>query len=133
MQGPISYRDLRVWRQAMQLVSLTYGVVRRLPPDERFALGDQMRRAAVSVPTNIAEGNSRFHRKEYLQFLSIARGSLAELDTLFELAVDLGYLSAAETQEALSLTLQLRMPLQTLIKNQRQCPDEAITSANPAK
>jgi four helix bundle protein len=84
-----SYKDLVVWQKAMDLTSLVYEVTADLPPDERFGLISQARRAAVSVPANIAEGHRRSSTKDYLRFLSFAAGSLAEVETLVELAASL--------------------------------------------
>ena len=70
------YEELVVWQKAMELVRLVYQATRRFPVDERFALTDQLRRAVVSIPSNIAEGNDRGSNKDYAHFLSIARGSL---------------------------------------------------------
>ena len=90
------YRDLDVWKQAMELCETVYGIVRKFPADERYALGDQLRRAVVSVPSNIAEGNGRDSRSEYARFLSIARGSLFEVQTQLELAARFGYISPSD-------------------------------------
>ncbi len=76
-----SHRDLRVWRRSLDLVELCYACARKLPQDERYELSAQLRRAAVSVPSNIAEGHGRFLRADYLQYLSIANGSLSEVDS----------------------------------------------------
>lgn len=76
-----SYQDLTVWQKSMNLVEGIYKLSRDLPKTELFALGSQMQRAAISIPSNIAEGNSRRHRKEYHHFVSIALGSAAELET----------------------------------------------------
>jgi four helix bundle protein len=84
-----SYRDLRVWQEAMVLVEMTYELTATLPANEKFGLVSQMNRAAVSVPANMAEGHGSKHRGVYLNHLSISRGSLAELETYFELAVRL--------------------------------------------
>ncbi len=81
-----SYRDLSVWQRAMDMTSSVYRLTAELPADERFGLVSQARRAAVSVPANIAEGHRRSSTRDYLRFLSIAAGSLAELETLLELA-----------------------------------------------
>ena len=81
-----SYKDLLVWQRGMDLTALVYRLSAELPIDERFGLVSQMRRAAVSVPANIAEGHQRSSTKEYLRFLSYASGSLAEVETLIELA-----------------------------------------------
>ena len=94
------YRDLDVWKQAMELCETVYGIVRKFPADERYALGDQLRRAVVSIPSNIAEGNGRDSRSEYARFLSIARGSLFEVQTQLELASRLGYVNPAEVPSA---------------------------------
>lgn len=81
-----SYRDLAVWQKAMDLTSLVYRVTAELPADERLGLIAQARRAAVSVPANIAEGHRRSSTQDYLRFLSFSAGSLAELETPIELA-----------------------------------------------
>jgi four helix bundle protein len=81
-----TYRDLTVWQAAMELVDTVYTLTREFPSDERFGLTSQLRRAAVSVPTNIAQGHGRTHRGDYLRFLSIARGSLCEVETLLIVA-----------------------------------------------
>ena len=86
------YEELVVWQKAMELVRLVYQATRRFPVDERFALTDQLRRAVVSIPSNIAEGNGRGSNKDYAHFLSIARGSLYETMTQLRIAKDLGYL-----------------------------------------
>lgn len=76
-----NYKDLIVWKRSMELVREIYSLTERFPPDERFGLCSQMQRAAVAIPSNIAEGYLRGHRKEYIQFLLIALGSAAELET----------------------------------------------------
>lgn len=86
-----AHRDLKAWQQAMSLVEGIYTLTAAFPPDERFGLTSQLRRAAVSVPSNIAEGFARNGSKELLQFLAIAGASLSALDTLLELASRLGY------------------------------------------
>ncbi len=83
--------DLALWQQAMLLVKHVYEATRVFPAEEKFGLISQMRRAAVSVPSNIAEGAARQTNKEFVQFLVIARGSLSELDTQFLLAKDLAF------------------------------------------
>jgi len=86
------HHDLRVWQGAMDLVEEIYKITALFPKDELYALTNQMRRAAVSVPSNIAEGAARNGSKEFLYFLSIARGSLSELETQLQIAVRLGYM-----------------------------------------
>jgi four helix bundle protein len=88
-----SFQELIVWQRAMSLVETTYQRTSELPSDERFGLIAQMRRAAVSVPSNIAEGYGRRTRGEYLQFLGVARGSLRELQTCVLLCRNLGFCS----------------------------------------
>ncbi len=110
-----SFRDLRVWQRGMDLVLQVYDLTKRFPREELYALVQQIRRAAVSIPANIAEGHARQHRKEYLQHLSISRGSLAELLTLFLVAERVGYLKR-EQVEAIEQAIQdVRMPLSGLI------------------
>jgi four helix bundle protein len=88
-----SFRDLDVWNKAMDLVVEVYALTRGFPSDERYGLTSQMRRAALSVASNIAEGNGRSYRREYAHHVSIARGSLSELMTCLEIAQRLGYIS----------------------------------------
>jgi four helix bundle protein len=85
------HRDLLAWQRAIDLVKVVYQLTSVFPDSERFGLAAQMRRAAVSVPSNIAEGAARNTTKEYLHFLGIARGSLSELDTQTVIAGELGY------------------------------------------
>jgi four helix bundle protein len=87
------FRQLTVWQKAYQLALECYTASRLFPKEETFGLISQLQRAAVGIPANIAEGYERKHRKEYLQFLYIAKGSLGEVETFLSLARDLGYLS----------------------------------------
>jgi four helix bundle protein len=79
--GSQSYKDLQVWQKSIALCTQVYKICETFPRSELYGLADQMKRAAVSVPSNIAEGQGRQHRKEFLHFASVANGSLAELDT----------------------------------------------------
>ena len=92
------FKDLIVWQKSMALTKEIYVLVKRLPKEELYALSDQMRRAAVSIPSNIAEGQGRTSPKEFAHFLSIANGSKAELETQLLLCVELGYLESQEIQ-----------------------------------
>jgi len=92
-----TYRDLKVWQKAIDLVAESYRLAKLLPRTEVYGLTSQIQRAAVSVPANIAEGHGREHIGDYLHHLSIANGSLKELETHFIIAAKLGYLSERET------------------------------------
>jgi four helix bundle protein len=96
-----SYRDLLVWQKAMELVVETYRLSSRFPKEEQYGLTSQLRRASVSVPSNIAEGYGRASRKEYLQFLYVGQGSLKETETQIILAEMLGYASKDATKPLL--------------------------------
>jgi four helix bundle protein len=109
-----SYRDLVVWQKGMTLAKLIYGLSRGFPPEEKFGLTSQMRRAAVSIPSHIAEGQARRGPREFIQFIALAEGSLAELDTQLALATDLGYAGGSETSDAVALIEELRRMLNAL-------------------
>lgn len=94
-----SYRDLRVWEHGLSLVEDVYRASAGFPRAEVFGLQSQIRRAAVSIPSNIAEGHARESTREFLRFLSIAMGSAAELQTHLEVAKRLGYLEAARAEK----------------------------------
>lgn len=90
-ESPIrSYRDLKVWQQGMALAGACYRITRSFPKEELFGMTSQIRRAASSIPANIAEGNGRENRGEYIQFLRIAQGSLKELETHLLLSQQVG-------------------------------------------
>jgi four helix bundle protein len=99
--GVASYRQLKVWQSGVQLVKSVYILSQAFPKDELYGLTSQMRRAAVSIPANIAEGHARDSTREYLHHISIALGSLAELETIFVLAQELGYSEAGAIASAL--------------------------------
>lgn len=113
------YRDLTVWKLAMELVVECYSAARRFPRAEAYGLSSQLQRAAVSVPSNIAEGNGRASLGDYLRHLSIANGSLMELETHIRVAQRLGYLSEAQECQVLSLSRQVGRTLGALIKRLR--------------
>ncbi|HWZ98920.1 MAG TPA: four helix bundle protein [Candidatus Dormibacteraeota bacterium] len=98
---PKHYKELLVWQKVMNLAKLVYKLTVSFPADERFGIVSQLRRAAVSIPSNIAEGQARRGTKEFLQFLSIAEGSLAELETQLLLSVELQFCQKAQTEPAL--------------------------------
>jgi four helix bundle protein len=102
-----SYRELVVWQKAMDLVEGVYQVAGRFPKDEIYGLVSQLRRAVVSVPSNIAEGQGRNSTKEFLHHLSIAYGSLMETETQLQIAGRLGYLQDAEIERLLEQTAEV--------------------------
>lgn len=109
-----SFRDLRVWQAGMNLVEEIYRLTKPFPTFEVYALTNQMRRAAVSIPSNIAEGHAREHLKEYLHHLSIAQGSLAELVTQIEIAARLSYLPQHSFNQLIEITDSLGKQLHAL-------------------
>lgn len=112
-----SYRDLLAWQKAMILVEQVYKVTGCLPTDERYGLTSQLRRAAVSVPSNIAEGHGRETTKEFTRFISIARGSLAELETQLEIALRLNMINSEGSQPIIHLCDELGRILRGLRKS----------------
>ena len=96
-----SFKDLIVWQKSYKLVSEIYKITRNFPKEETYGLSQQIRRAAVSIPSNIAEGYGRQYNKEYKQFLSMAYGSLCELETQYLLAIDLQYAEKSGTIEGM--------------------------------
>jgi four helix bundle protein len=101
------YRDLFVWQKAMDLVELVYRVTQSFPKEEIYGLTSQVRRAAVSVPSNIAEGQGRFSDQEFRRFLSISHGSLRELETQILIAARLSYMNESSKCEVLALASEV--------------------------
>lgn len=93
-----SYKELIVWQKAMVLVRDIYSITKLFPREELYGLASQLRRASVSIPSNVAEGQARFSSKEFHHFLSNARGSLMEVETQVLIAEDLGYISREVSQ-----------------------------------
>jgi four helix bundle protein len=115
-----SYRDLDAWQLAMDVVIETYRVTAVFPADERFGLTAQLRRAAVSIPSNVAEGHSRLGAGEFRRFVSIARGSVAEVETQIAVGVALGFVGA---DEVASLSSQLdRLSKMLFVLSRRLTP-----------
>jgi len=98
-----SYRDLVVWQKGIALVKEIYRLSSKFPAEEKFGLVSQMRRAAVSVPSNIAEGQARNTTSQFIHFISTAEGSLAELDTQLVIAIELDFCTSSDAQDAFSL------------------------------
>jgi four helix bundle protein len=113
------FRDLKVWQQALDLSVAVYGATKAFPDDERYGLISQMRRCASSVPANIAEGCARKGDGEFLQFLHVAAGSLAELETFLELARRLGYCKQEVLDEMDKRTMHVGQLLYGLISHVR--------------
>ena len=109
------YRELIVWKRAMDLVVEAYELVKRLPKQEQYSLSDQIRRSVISIPSNIAEGNGRNSDKDYIRFLSMARGSQYELETQLMLCTRLGYLSDDDIDKSLNLCDEIGRMLNALI------------------
>ncbi len=101
----MTHRDLIIWQKAMTLVEYVYRVTQGFPDEECYGLTSQVRRASVSVPSNIAEGHARQTTKEYIHFLSISRGSLLEVDTQLEISLRLKFVDDIREEEALIIEL----------------------------
>ena len=119
MQGK-NHKELLVWQKAMQLVVDVYNLIRLLPKEETYGLSEQMRRAAISIPSNIAEGNARSSQKDMVHFLYIAQGSRAELETQLELCELIGYISKERLEPVLMQTQEIGRMLSGLIKSTLQ-------------
>ena len=111
------YRELIVWQKAMELAKLVYQVTKQFPDDENFGLTSQIRRAAVSVPSNIAEGQGRLTKGEFKQFLGHARGSVFEVETQAELANEFGFLAEQRAEKVIELTSEVSRLLNGLISS----------------
>ncbi len=109
-----SYRDLIVWQKGIQLVKRIYELTATFPIEERYGLVSQMRRAAVSIPSNLAEGQARYTTREFVQFISHAEGSAAELDTQLVVSQSLGYCSAGQANEVQDLLAEIRKMLNAM-------------------
>lgn len=105
-----NHRDLKVWQQAMAVAKQTYEITRQFPKEEMFGLTSQMQRAAVSIPSNIAEGNGRDSQQDFDRFLKISTGSACELQTQAELAWSFGYMTQSNLNDlnsSIELTLKM--------------------------
>ncbi len=112
-----SYRELIVWQDGIELAKAIYKLTEKFPRNETYALSDQIRRAAVSVPSNIAEGQARKAPADFRRFLHIALGSLAEVDTQLVLAQEFGYLESEDLSELEIKIQELRKKLYALISS----------------
>lgn len=117
-----TYRELEVWKKAMDMVVAVYNMTAAFPEKERYGLTSQIQRAAVSIPANIAEGYGRVHRGDYLQNLSIARGSLAELETHITITGRLGFVSRETATPIWNMTQEVGKMLTTMIRTLQKKP-----------
>lgn len=117
-----TYRDLKVWQAAMHVVQDIYRLTQAFPKEETYGLSSQLRKAAVSIPSNIAEGKGRSSDKELLHFLSNAKGSLFEVETQIMIADGLGYLTRPQGEDLLSKTAEIGRLLNGLMKAFRNLP-----------
>lgn len=116
MGGIKSYRDLVVWQKSMALITEIYSITRLFPKEELYGLVSQIRRSAVSIPSNIAEGYGRYSTNDYTRFLQIAIGSLYELQTQLEICLNLGYLSKDTFEKVYEQSREIERMLSSLIK-----------------
>jgi len=114
-----SFRDLRVWQKAHEFVLAVYRYTESFPEREKYGLTHQLRRAAISIPANIAEGHGREHLGDYLRHLSFANGSLMELETHFLIAVALGYVTREQSATLMSMTSEVGRMLNGLTRKLR--------------
>jgi four helix bundle protein len=112
-----TYRDLIVWQKAMSLVTFVYKATANFPQQEQYGLTSQMRRAAVSIPSNIAEGYGRFSKNEFCRFLEIAKGSLLELQTQMEIASNLDYVDDSALNTCFTSGDEVAKLITSLIKH----------------
>jgi four helix bundle protein len=111
---PANFKDLLVWQKGIALAKIIYQLTGAFPADERFGLVSQMRRAAVSIPSNLAEGQARHTTGEFVLFISHAEGSVAELETQMLLSIELGFVQKLSASDALSLLAELKKMLNAL-------------------
>jgi len=126
-----TYQDLELWQRLMDLVVEWYQATNCFPDREAYGLTSRLQRAAVSVPANIAEGHSRQHRPEFIQHLSIAYGSLAEVETHVQIAQRLNYLPASDTRRLLDRTGEVGRPLNGLLRYLRSRRQPTSNARNP--
>jgi four helix bundle protein len=113
------HKKLDLWKKAVDLSVLIYQMTGKFPSQEMYGLVSQMRRAVVSISCNIAEGAARQTKKEFIQFLHMARGSLSELDTQLEISIRLGYIKSEEITDVLKIAMAVDMMLSGLIRSLR--------------
>ncbi|NOX89164.1 MAG: four helix bundle protein [Calditrichaeota bacterium] len=112
-----THKDLDVWKDSVEFVTLIYHLSKKFPKDELYGLVNQIRRAAVSIPSNIAEGAGRRSKKDFIKFLYIALGSLSELETQIIISQNLRFLSESDSEKLLQRMFKIRSQLNGLIKS----------------
>lgn len=132
MSRPKSYRDLIVWQKAMALAQEVYGTSEELPKPEAYGLVNQIRRAAVSIPSNIAEGYGRLTDSQFRHFLGNARGSLYEMQTQLELAANLGYLDNKTEKQLIERGSEVARLVNGLLASLRANPASSANHTNSA-
>ncbi|MFN7185380.1 MAG: four helix bundle protein [Alphaproteobacteria bacterium] len=115
-----NYRDLVVWQKAMELANMVLGISEKMPSSQRYVLCAQMERSAISVPANIAEGRSRHSENDFIYHLNVARGSLAELETLLMIAQQRKYIEVATLEKAMDLAQEITKMLHKLKSSIRE-------------
>ena len=111
-----SYRDLIIWQKSMTMVTLVYGLLKQFPDNEKFGLTSQLKRCSVSIPSNIAEGYGRNYTKDYVRFLNISRGSLYEMQTQLQVALNLNFVDELTLEKINNLSVEIEKMLNSLIK-----------------
>jgi four helix bundle protein len=114
-----SHRDLEVWKRSVDLVTTVYEVTKTFPKEERYGITNQIRRAAVSIPSNISEGAARRHNKEFVQFLYVSLGSISELETQIIISQNLKFLSSNDSIKIQNELTELRKMILGLIRHIR--------------
>lgn len=117
MEKQRSYKQLKVWQKAMDLVLLVYDCTKTFPKEEMFGLSSQLRKAAVSIPSNIAEGSERRSDKDFIRFLRVASGSNAEVETQLYIAMKLGYIGTEQLFECQQLSSEIGRMVNGLINS----------------
>jgi four helix bundle protein len=118
--GEAPHKRLNVWQKSMNLIEQIYKITKKYPEEEKFGLISQMRRAAISIASNIAEGCARFTRKEQVQFYMMARGSISELDTHIEISYRLGLIKAEDKDMILDKITEIGKMLNGLIRLRKE-------------
>ncbi len=115
--GANGYKDLIVWQKSIALITMAYKILAKFPKEEMFGLTSQMKRSSCSIPANIAEGWARGTDKYFVQFLFVAKGSLAEFETQVEIANNLGFLSSEDYNNLMAASIEIGRMLNSLIKS----------------